>query len=117
MPRQLVFKLLLYQFIPPPDRPQNEKKIGLKAVETAFATAIVASQSNQRTNGPVNAFLVYKAQNIQKLENIWYRNDLDLQYLHTFINSISCLHLPTFRSLAVIVSEKSTVFTFSHRKT
>ena len=30
---------------------------------------------------------------------------------------ISCLHLPTFRSLAVIVSEKSTVFTFSHRKT
>ena len=44
-------------------------------------------------------------------------NGLDLQYSHTFIISISCLHLPTFRSLAAIVSEKSTVFTFSHRKT
>ena len=43
-------------------------------------------------------------------------NDLDLQYSHTFINSISCLHLPTFRSQAAIVSEKSTVFTFPHRK-
>ena len=29
------------------------------------------------------------------------------------IISISCLHLPTFRSQAAIVSEKSTVFTFS----
>ena len=43
------------------------------------------------------------------------RNDLDLQYSHTFINLIRCLHLPTFRSLAAIHSEKSTVFTFSHR--
>ena len=33
------------------------------------------------------------------------RNDLDLQYSHTFINSTSCLHLPTFRSHAAIVSE------------
>ena len=38
------------------------------------------------------------------------KNDLDLQYLHIFIKSI-CL-----RSLAAIVSEKSTVFTFSYRK-
>ena len=38
------------------------------------------------------------------------RNDLDLQYSHIFIKS-TCL-----RSLAAIVSEKSTVFTFSHRK-
>ena len=44
------------------------------------------------------------------------RNDLDRQYSHTFIYSIRCLLLPTFRSLAAIVSEKSTVFTFSHRK-
>ena len=44
------------------------------------------------------------------------RNDLDLQYSHTFIYSIRCLLLLTFRSLAAIVSEKSTVFTFSHRK-
>ena len=44
------------------------------------------------------------------------RNDLDLQYSHTFIYSIGCLLLPTFRSLAAIVSEKFTVFTFSYRK-
>ena len=44
------------------------------------------------------------------------RNDLDLQYSHTFIYSIKCLLLLTFRSLAAIVSEKSTVFTFSNRK-
>ena len=56
-------------------------------------------------------------------EQIWFdffvctqpaRNDLDLQNSHTFIHSIRCLLLPTFRSLAAIVSEKSTVFTFSH---
>ena len=40
------------------------------------------------------------------------RNDLDLQYSHTFIYSIRCLLLLTFRSQASIVSEKSTVFTF-----
>ena len=44
------------------------------------------------------------------------RNDLDLQYSHTFIKSFSCLYLPTFRSQASIVSEKLTVFTFSYRK-
>ena len=43
-------------------------------------------------------------------------NDLDLQYSHTFMKSISCLYLPTFRSQASIISEKSTVFTFSYRK-
>ena len=32
-------------------------------------------------------------------------NDLDLQYSHIFIYSIRCLLLPTFRSLASIVSE------------
>ena len=42
-------------------------------------------------------------------------NDLDLQYSHIFIYSIRCLLLPTFRSLAAIVSEKSTVFTFYYR--
>ena len=44
------------------------------------------------------------------------RNDLDLQYSHIFIYSIRCLLLLTFRSLAAILSEKSTVFTFSYRK-
>ena len=43
-------------------------------------------------------------------------NDLDLQYSHTSIYLIRCLLLPTFRSLAAIVSEKSTVFPFSYRK-
>ena len=40
------------------------------------------------------------------------RNDIDLQYSHTFIYSIRCLLLLTFRSLAAIVSEISTVFHF-----
>ena len=44
------------------------------------------------------------------------RNDLDLQYSHIFIYLIRCLLQLTFRSLAAIVSEKSTVFTFSYRK-
>ena len=44
------------------------------------------------------------------------RNDLDLQYSHTFIYLIRCLLLLTFRSLAAILSKKFTVFTFSHRK-
>ena len=44
------------------------------------------------------------------------RNDLDLQYSHTFIKSFSCLYLPISRSRASIVSEKSPVFTFSYRK-
>ena len=43
-------------------------------------------------------------------------NDLYLQYSHTFMKSINCLYLPIFRSQASIVSEKSTVFTFSYRK-
>ena len=44
------------------------------------------------------------------------RNDHDLYYSQTFIYAIRCLLLLTFRSLAAIVSEKSTVFTFSYRK-
>ena len=44
------------------------------------------------------------------------RYDIDLQHLHIFIYSIRCLLLLTFRSLAAIVSEKYTVFTFSYRK-
>ena len=39
------------------------------------------------------------------------RNDLDLQYSLTFINSLGCLLLLTFRSQAATVPEKSTVFT------
>ena len=41
------------------------------------------------------------------------RNGLDLQYSHIFILFIRCLLQLTFRSLAAIVSEKSTVSTFS----
>ena len=40
------------------------------------------------------------------------RNYLDLQYSHTFIYSIRCLLLLTFRSLAAIVSEKSSFHFF-----
>ena len=43
-------------------------------------------------------------------------NDLDLQYSHTFMKSISCLYLPTFRSQASIVPEKSTVSLFPIEK-
>ena len=43
-------------------------------------------------------------------------NDLDLQYSQTFMKSISCLYLLTFRSQASILFEKSTVFTFSYKK-
>ena len=39
-------------------------------------------------------------------------NDLDLQYSHTFMKSISCLYLPTFRSQASIVSKKIHCFHF-----
>ena len=44
------------------------------------------------------------------------RNHLDLQYSHTFIYSIRWLLLLTFMAMAAIVSEKSTVFTFSHNR-
>ena len=87
--------------------------------QSLYNYSVCSGLGNQRTNGPVNAHLISwpsKAQNIQNLKNIWLRNDLDLQYSQTFIISISCLHLPTFRSQAAKVSEKSTVSTFSHRK-
>ena len=35
---------------------------------------------------------------------------------HIFINSIGCLNLPTFRSQAAMVSEKSIIFNFPYRK-
>ena len=35
---------------------------------------------------------------------------------YTFIYLVSCLHLPTFCSQTVVVSEKYTVFSFSYRK-
>ena len=44
------------------------------------------------------------------------RNDLDLQYSQIFINIIRCLLPLFFRSLAAIISENSTIFTFSFRK-
>ena len=47
-----------------------------------------------------------------------YRALSDKRYLLSGLLSplINCQHLPIFRSQAAIVSEKSTVFTFSHRK-
>ena len=35
------------------------------------------------------------------------QNDLDLKYSSNFINIISCLYLPTYRSQAIKHSEKS----------
>ena len=51
---------------------------------------------------------------VLNVHDLWprSRNDLDLQYSHIFIYSIRCLLISTFRSLAAIVSEKSTVFHF-----
>ena len=43
------------------------------------------------------------------------KNDLGLQYSHSFMKSVSCLYLPTFRSQASIVCEIH-CFTFSHTK-
>ena len=43
-------------------------------------------------------------------------NDLDLQYVHTFIYSIRCLLLPTFRSLAAIVMKNPLFSLFSIEK-
>ena len=44
------------------------------------------------------------------------RDDLDLQFSQIFINIIRCLLPLLFRALAAIVSENSTIFTFSYRK-
>ena len=44
------------------------------------------------------------------------RNSLGLQYSHIFIYSIRCMLLLTFRSLAAILSEKSTVSLFPIEK-
>ena len=41
------------------------------------------------------------------------RNDLNLQYSDIFIFLVRCLLLLTFRSLATIASEKSTVITIT----
>ena len=84
----------------------------------------------------VNEFSLYLKAFTQNLvqngsvfsEKIWFeflyiqdlrpssRNDLDIQCSHTFMKSISCLYLPTFRSQAAIVSVKSTDFTFYYKK-
>ena len=42
------------------------------------------------------------------------RNDLDLQY--TFVNSLSCVHLPAFRLQAAIVSENPLFLLFPIEK-
>ena len=46
----------------------------IKYSKTLFFRIILIKNTNQRTNGPVNAHLISwpsKAQNIQNLENIW----------------------------------------------
>ena len=85
-------------------------------VPESFQTKFTSEWPNLVQNGTVFS------------EKIWFEflyvhdlgprsnDDLDLQYSHTFIKSISCLYLPTFRSQASVISENSTVFTFSYRK-
>ena len=68
----------------------------------------------------LKAFIQNLVQNCTVVSEInrldFSRDELDLQYSHAFINSIRCVLLPTLRSLAAIVSEKSTVFTFFYGK-
>ena len=54
-----------------------------------------------RRNGPTGSEDDYKG-----FYHIWARNDLDLQYSHTFINSISCLHQNPLFSLFPIEKPK-----------
>ena len=68
-----------------------------------------------RTIGPLVVKILFDFLYVHDLEPR-AGNDIDLQYSHTFINSIRCLLLPTYRSMAAIVSEKSTVFTCSYGK-
>ena len=54
-----------------------------------------------------------KCTRIQKIKNF----SGEVNWVHqALINSVSCLYLPTFRSQAAIVSEKSTLFTFPIEK-
>ena len=57
----------------------------------------------QRTIGPENAHLKPDLGVLIKSS----LHDLDLEYSHTFIDLISCLHLQSFRSQAAIVSKPS----------
>ena len=78
-------------------------------VPESFHTKFGSDRHSSFWENPVWFFYVH---------NLWprSRNDLDLQYSHIFICSIRCLRLLPFRSLAAIVSERSTVFTFFYRK-
>ena len=111
--------------------PVLEKKIF--KVSTIWAWRPPWSCDHHHVNKFISLYLKAFIQNLVQngtvvSEKIWFeflyvndlgprsRNDLDLKYSHTFMKSISCLYLPTFRSQGSIVSEKSTVFTFSYRK-
>ena len=62
----------------------------------------VKLKKTQRTIGPENAHL--------KLDpgvHVLSHHEIDLEYSHTFIEFISCLHLQSFRSHAAIVSKPS----------
>ena len=69
-----------------------------------------------RPRSQVSVFQYYWSSGLY-VHDFWprARNDLDLQYSHSFINSIRCLLLQTFRSLASIVSENP-LFPFSYGK-
>ena len=75
-------------------------------------------EKTQRTIGPVNAHLIswssFVEISLPVLEKRIFQ-EMTLTF-HTFISSINCLNLPTFKSHASIVSEKTTVFISSYRK-
>ena len=66
--------------------------------------------NNVAKNGPV----VSEKSKFQFSYTMTWGQDQEMTL--NFINSISDLHLPTFRSHAPKVSEKSNVFPFSHKK-
>ena len=89
--------------------PVSEKKIFISLYLKAFIQNLV--QNGTVVSGKIQFEFLYVHDLCPRS-----RNDLPLQYSHTFLYSIRCLLLLTFRSLAAIVSKKSTVFTFPIEK-
>ena len=99
--------------------PVLEKKISKGFLPyMGMVTILVMSPASCHQNF-ISLYLTVFIQNLVQIgkvvsEKIWFEflyvhnlgprssNDLDLQYSHTFIYSIRCLLLPTFRSLTAI---------------
>ena len=114
-------------------QPVLEKKISKGFLPYISMAAILVMSPASCHQIFISLYLKAFIQNLDQIgkvvsETIWFKflyehdlgprssNDLDLQYSHTSIKTFNCLYLPTFRSQASIVSEKSTVFTFPIEK-